>query len=107
MTPEEMIPFLDRWKKDHQDIDKVVTALGEIVGIEPTSPLLTTLFKSFDSHTAALSAMFRDQYEWLQWYEVDTDMGKHPQKASPKQDVPLRTIATTRDLAVLIYESRA
>lgn len=107
MTIDEMLPFLDSWKTSHQEIDSALAKLGDAVGIDPQSPLVSAMFKAFDRHTKTLAELIGDQWHWLQWYEIDCDMGTKPMSASPATGVPLQLVESTHDLAVLIFESCA
>jgi len=101
-TKEQIIKLLDEWELHKINIDDAYHTLRELLGAELDSPLVSSMYNLFDSHTKTLSDLLCDDDDWLSWYAWDNELGEKelPAKASNWKEV--KPIKSTSDLADLI-----
>ena len=78
MNSEQITKRLKHWKQRHAELLAVYNAMGQLTGADRYSTLFTPIFDIWTAYTVALSELIGDTAEWLQWYEIECDMGRSP-----------------------------
>lgn len=76
LSREEKLNILSEWKLQHKEIKKVEEQIILLFGFDDESPLLDTLWHTFDSYTVVLGKLFDVDSELLYWYWLENDMGE-------------------------------
>jgi len=64
-----------KWNNVTVDMLKQIDALESIIGVDPSSPLLSTIFALHDQLTESLSREIGDRENMLEWYCLENEMG--------------------------------
>jgi hypothetical protein len=72
-------------------------ALGAVTGCAPDSPLGNSVWRMFDSYTAAVGQLAGDEGDWLCWFIYENDCGKKAGEVTKGKGKP-RKIKTLGDL---------
>lgn len=100
------IGWLHLWKDTYDKCDKVTQSLRDLLGdLDTDSPLYQSIWSAFDSLTKAVSHIVGDDGEFLEWFEIDCDMGKTPKYAKMSgygDGYSLSEIATLDELLAVI-----
>jgi hypothetical protein len=101
---EQSLALLKKWVDMHASIERLMGNVSSAFGSTPESPFFEVTWKNFDTHTEALTLLLVDDFDWLNWYCHDNEMGVKRMKAG--FDSNLRVISSLDDLYLLIVESR-
>lgn len=102
MSIDQIVKRLEAWKKRQEELTAQYNALHALTGAMPDSALLRPVFDVWDAYTVAVSELVGDKDEWLQWYELECDMGRKPKEVTNLGgDVTIR-VRTLRQLARVI-----
>lgn len=93
---------LRHWKRLHSDLMTVYGDMNTLTGAMTDSKLMSPVFAIWEAYTAAVSELIGDEAEWLQWYELECDMGKRP-KSVVLSNCELE-VKTLRHLAKIIAD---
>lgn len=100
---DQVVVRLQAWAARQQAIDKQYNALRALVGCDLESPLLAALFDVWTAYTVAVSEIVGDKAEWLQWYELECDMGRRPKEVHSTGGRKIK-VRTLRQLARVICD---
>lgn len=81
MGVEQITKRLKCWKRRHAELMSVYNAMSQLTGADRYSTLFELIFDLWTAYTVATSELIGDKEEWLQWYEIDCDMGRAPADA--------------------------
>ncbi len=98
MNIDEIVQKLEPWKARHDALMAQYDALKALAGTPPDCALWAAIFDVWSAYTQAVSEQVGDDGEWLQWYELECDMGRKPMDAKSDTGVTLR-VRTLRQLA--------
>ena len=101
---ENAATLLGEWVRHHEAIEQMLFLIKTSIGLDPDGPLWETVWKLFDAYTGTLAVEVGDAYGWMEWYQLENDMGAKGSQAG--FDGVLRQINTPADLYALIEESR-
>lgn len=101
---EDTIVLLREWQKHHTAVEKMMDGIKATIGLDPNGPLFDTVWKLFDAYTNTLSVELGDLGGWLQWYQMENDMGANGHVVHIK-DKPTK-ITTLGQLCELVRNSR-
>ncbi len=102
MTTDEIVKRLEAWKRRHTALMEQYDALHRLTGAMSDCDLLLPVFDIWSAYTVAVSELVGDREEWLQWYELECDMGRRPKEVTNLGgDVTIR-VKTLRQLARVI-----
>lgn len=93
---------LRHWKQLHTGLFAAYGDLNKLTGAMTDSKLMSPVFAIWEAYTAAVSELIGDEAEWLQWYELECDMGKRP-KSVVLSNCELE-VKTLRHLAKIIAD---
>lgn len=101
MDAEQITKRLKCWKRRHAELMDVYDAMGQLTGADRYSTLFAPIFDIWTAYTVATSELIGDKAEWLQWYEVECDMGRAPMMVdlSDGREIEVKTL---RQLATVI-----
>lgn len=100
----EALKLLEAWRDHYYANTELIEALDPIFGGSPDGKFSDTIWRGFNEHTAALSAVLGDGSN-LYWYWLENGMGTRGMAAAPPGR-KLRKIKTLAQLLKLIEESR-
>lgn len=100
----EIVAQLEVWAQHIKAIDAQYNALSAITGTGVGSPLWDAIFAMQNAYTASVSERVGDTNEWLNFYEFDCEMGKHPRVVSNLMGNRSINVKTMRDLARVICD---
>ena len=69
----------------------------------PDCKLMRPVFEVWAAYTEAVGELIGDRFKWLQWYELECDMGKRPRVAVFQDGRELK-VKTLRHLAQFIAD---
>lgn len=101
---ENTATLLGEWVRHHEAIEQMLFRIKTSIGLDPEGPMFETVWKLFDAYTGTLAVEVGDFYGWMEWYQVENDMGAKGSQAG--FDGKLSKIETPADLYELIAESR-
>lgn len=103
MDAEQITKRLKCWKRRHAELMSVYNAMSQLTGADRYSTLFEPIFDLWTAYTVATSELIGDKEEWLQWYEIECEMGKTPLMAifSGRGAIKVKTL---RQLATLIAQ---
>ena len=95
------LQMLQEWQTTIKDSDRALAALDKAIG--PTDgPLKESIWQMQATYTRAISLVIGDEFEWLEWFAIDNDMGKKGLTASAGTGKPLKPIKTLAQLLAVI-----
>ncbi len=100
---EKQLSALRRWHEAVTEGEKEIDALVGI-GFSPESRLCTAINNALEALTSATSQIVGDEYNWLEWYWHECQLGSRPMRAGWFSD--LREICTLDDLVWLVEGGR-
>ena len=103
MEQKQIAEHLKHWKRLHTDLMWVYEAMSRLTGAMPDCKLMRPVFEVWAAYTEAVGKLIGDRCAWLQWYELECDMGKRPLVAVFPDGVE-REVRTLRNLAQLIAD---
>jgi hypothetical protein len=101
---ENTLTLLGDWQKHHAVVEKMMNSIKTSIGLDPEGPMFDAVWKLFDAYTGALTVEIGDASGWMEWYQLENDMGAKGMAAG--YDGKLRKIKTLAHLYSLIAESR-
>ena len=99
LTKPEKLALLQKWKESYERTESVTDKLRELVN-DATGQLYDALWANFDDQTRTIGIILGDQGEWMNWYELECDMGRTPKLAS--RNGGYYEIETLKDLLWII-----
>ena len=104
MDVEQIIKRLKCWKRRRAELMAVYNAMGKLTGADQYSTLFAPIFDIWTAYTVATSELIGDKAEWLQWYEVECDMGRDPMMVdlSDGREIEVKTL---RQLVTVIVHA--
>lgn len=106
MTPADMLPLLQAWKRRHAELDAAMTMLSAPFGGSFDGPVFDAVWSTWNDYTQALSRIVGDDEDWLGWYESECDMGRKPKAVHSLGGRVIR-VRTLQQLARVIVSNRA
>lgn len=88
------LKLLQEWQTTIRDSDKALAALDKAIGVND-GPLKTSIWTMQATYTRAISLIIGDEFEWLEWFAIDNEMGKRglAAGATGKPAKPIKTLA--------------
>ena len=99
LTKPEKLVLLQKWKASYDRTEAVTDKLRDLVN-DATGQLYDALWANFDDQTRTIGIILGDEGEFMNWYELECDMGKRPLEAG--KDGKMKEIKTLEDLLWLI-----
>ena len=103
MELDQIEERLKHWKRRQNELMAAYGDLAKLTSAMPDCKLLRPVFDVWTAYTVAVSELIGDRDEWLQWYELECDMGKRP-KAVAFADGRELEVKTLRHLARVIAD---
>lgn len=108
MDLKETKALLKTWAETITRIDEQMDALSKVIDPHPESAFIQAIFQLESEYTRSVSELVNDDDEWLQWFHLETDMGRksHLKKVTLNEGNMeiVHNIETTDDLAHLILD---
>ena len=101
MDIEEIVRRLEAWKRRHGALTAAYEDMNKLTGATPDCELLRPVFDIWMAYTVAVSEIVGDREDWLQWYELECDMGINPKEARSDTGTVIK-VRTLRQLARVI-----
>jgi hypothetical protein len=101
MTTPEIIARLEAWATLQKAIAEQYEALQRLTDAGPECALMKPIWKLWAAYTRAVSEQIGDTNEWLQWYELECDMGRKPMEVHSLGGKVVK-VRTLRQLARVI-----
>lgn len=101
MNIDEIVRRLEWWKKRHTELEAQYQGFKALTDVSPDCPLFNMVFKLWDAYTVAVSEIIGDKDEWLNWYEMECDMGKNTKEVKLPNGKLIK-VKTLRQLARVI-----
>jgi len=101
MSIDEIVKRLEAWKQRHDAMMEQYEALRTLTDAPPECRMFRPVFDVWMAYTVAVSEIVGDKDEWLQWYELECDMGRNPKEAHSDAGTVVR-VKTLRQLARVI-----
>jgi len=95
------LQMLQEWQTTIRNSDKVLADLDKVVGAND-GPLKQSIWTMQATYTRAISLIVGDEFEWLEWFAIDNDMGTKGLTASAGTGKPLKPIKTLTQLLAVI-----
>jgi len=99
LTKSEKLALLQKWKASYDRTEAVTDKLRELVN-DATGQLYDALWANFDDQTRTIGLILGDEAEWMNWYELECDMGRKPLEAG--KDGKMKKIKTLNQLLWII-----
>lgn len=100
---EQQLSALRIWQEAVTEVEREIDALVEI-GFTPESRLCAAINNALEALTNATSQIVGDEYNWLEWYWHECQMGSHPMKAGKSSGH--REIGSLDDLIWLLEDGQ-
>jgi hypothetical protein len=94
------LALLTAWQARHDALQKLMTSITAVLGLEVESPLLEAMWSTFDDYTKTLAALLGDHSDWMGWYQSENEMGAKGMAGG--YDGNLTPVTTLGDLLSLI-----
>ena len=98
----DKLKILQKWEKQHTQIDDAYKLVSQIFNIDCDSPVISPTFEMFDTYTDVVAELVGDKDEWLQWYAWENDFGKKAMRAKASKWKSMRSIKNVKALLSLI-----
>ena len=95
------LKLLEEWQTTIQNSDKALAALDKAIGFND-GPLRHSIYTMQATYTRAISLIVGDEFEWLEWFACENDMGAKALTASSVPGKPLKPIRNLKQLLALI-----
>lgn len=76
--PESTRSLLDDWQEEHDAIERVMTDIEAVFGLDPGCPLNNAVWSLFEAYTETLAVEIGDMGGWMLYYWRECRMGKQP-----------------------------
>ncbi len=100
----EITDAVQEWARLVQPLEEAMDKLRDSIGLNPESPLITSIGRLRDQFTNRIGDAIGDTNDWLNWWQYETQFGKKPMEASAPGDPTPRIIRTPEDLAQIIHD---
>jgi hypothetical protein len=101
MPLDEMVLRLEAWADRQRKLTAQYEALQALTGADVECALLAPVWPIWTAYTVAVSELVGDENEWLQWYELECEMGRRPTEVTSTAGKKI-TVRTLRQLARVI-----
>lgn len=101
MPIDEIVKRLEAWAARQRELHAQYAALHALTGAEADCPLMRPVWSVWTAYTVAVSEIVGDDNEWLQWYELECDMGRRPKTVTSTGGKTIK-VRTLRQLARVI-----
>lgn len=101
MEFNEIVTRIEAWADRHRKLDAQHQALVALTDASPECPLMAPIWDIWAAYTVAVSELIGDKNEWLQWYQYECQMGRHPMEVVSLGGKSI-TVKTLRQLARVI-----
>jgi hypothetical protein len=101
MPIDEIVIRLEAWAKRREALHAQYKELEALTGAHCECELLKPVWSIWGAYTVAVSELVGDQNEWLQWYELECDMGRKPKEVTSLGGKTVK-VRTLRQLARVI-----
>ena len=102
MTPDEIIPILERWAEAITAAEEALELVQQAVGLESEAPLPTAVYALIGLADEWAGERIGAGGGWLEWYRLENDMGTRGHEAG--FDGAVKPVRTLDDLAALLAE---
>lgn len=92
---------LQAWAERQKALHQQTNALLAVVGGDLESPLMRAVYDVWKGYSDAVSREIGDKCTWLEWFELECDMGRNP-KTVRFLDGTEHEVASLADLAFVI-----
>lgn len=89
-----MVPKLKAWQAHGRALYDAQGAAYKAIGSTFDSPFWDAIFDTWRSYTAAVAELVGDEEEWLEWFDVECDLGRRPKlmRFASGKEVRVRTV---------------
>ena len=101
MPIEEIVKRLEAWAERQRKLHAQYEALKALTSASPECALMAPVWSVWGAYTVAVSELIGDEDEWLQWYELECDMGRRPKEVTSTGGKTIK-VRTLRQLARVI-----
>ncbi len=101
MPIDEIVRRLEAWADRQRKLQAQYQALQALTNADCECALLAPVWSVWTAYTVAVSELIGDDNEWLQWYELECDMGRHPKEVTSTGGKTIK-VRTLRQLARVI-----
>lgn len=101
---QNTMALLAGWQLQHAAVSVLMKGACAVIGIKPEGRMHTTVWNLFDAYSDGIAIEIGDEFEWLDWYRFETDMGKRAK--SVEINGKTRRIKTLAQLCTVILEER-
>lgn len=101
MPIDEIVKRLEAWADRGRKLHAKFDALHALTGADYDSALLAPVWSVWSAYSVAVSELVGDKNEWLQWYEMECDMGRNPKEVTSIGGKTIK-VRTVRHLARVI-----
>jgi hypothetical protein len=98
---EEIVMRLNAWATRQRLLTAQYKALQALTNADCECALLRPVWDVWSAYTMAVSELVGDTNEWLQWYELECDMGRKPKEVTSLGGKTVK-VKTIRQLARVI-----
>jgi len=98
---EEIVRRLNAWATRQRLLTAQYEALQALTNADCECALLKPVWDVWGAYTVAVSELVGDTNEWLQWYELECDMGRKPKEVTSLGGKTVK-VKTIRQLARVI-----
>ncbi len=101
---ENTLSLLGDWQKHYTAVSRLMDGVEATIGIDQHGPMHKTVWRLFEAYTSTLAIEIGDYFEWLDWYESETDMGKLSHKCIVNGKT--KRVKTLAQLCAVIMDER-
>jgi hypothetical protein len=101
MPIDQIVLRLEAWADRQRKLTAQYEALKALTGADCECELLKPVWSVWSAYTVAVSELVGDNNEWLQWYELECDMGRRPREVTSLGGKTIK-VRTLRQLARVI-----
>lgn len=101
MTIDEIVIRLEAWADRQRKLHAQYEALKALTNADCECALLKPVWDIWTAYTVGVSEAIGDSDEWLQWYELECDMGRKPKDVTSLGGKTIK-VRTLRQLARVI-----
>ena len=101
MQLDDIVKRLEAWAMRQRELTVQYEALRALTNAGSDCALLKPVWSVWGAYTVAVSELVGDTNEWLQWYELECDMGRKPMEVTSLGGKTIK-VRTLRQLARVI-----
>jgi hypothetical protein len=98
---DRIVMRLDAWATRQRLLTAQYEALQALTSADCECALLKPVWDVWSAYTVAVSELVGDKNDWLQWYELECDMGRAPKEVTTLGGRTVK-VKTIRQLARVI-----